>query len=51
MIINKYHIQVLTVEAIALAVLCFVSFVVPWVRTLPESGRAAAFMRKFHRPW
>jgi hypothetical protein len=47
MTINKYHIQVLTVEAIALIVVCLVAFVVAWVRTLPESGRAAAFMRDF----
>jgi len=47
MIINKYHIQVLTVEAVALVVVCLVAFVVASVRTLPESGRAAAFMRDF----
>jgi hypothetical protein len=47
MTINRYHIQVLIVEAVALIVVCLVAFVVAWVRTLPESGRAEAFMQDF----
>lgn len=43
--INKYHIQVLVVEAVAVIFASFITFVVAWARTLPQQSRAQAFLQ------
>lgn len=45
--INKYHIQVLLIEAIAAALVCCTIFVIAWVRTLSQPSRAQAFLNDF----
>lgn len=43
--INKYHLQVLVVEAIAVLFASLLIFVVAWARTLSQPSRAQAFVR------
>jgi hypothetical protein len=42
--INKYHVQVLVVEAAAIVLAACAAFIVMWARTLSESSRAQAFL-------
>lgn len=47
MTINKYHIQVLVVEAAVVVLSAVVIFVVAWARTLSQPARAQAFLSDF----
>jgi len=49
MYINKYHVQVLVVEAVAVVLAGLIAFVVLWARTLSQAPRAEAFLREFTR--
>jgi hypothetical protein len=45
--INKYHVQVLIIEAVAAAIVCCTIFVIAWARTLSQPSRAQAFLNDF----
>lgn len=45
--INKYHIQVLVVEVVAVTLVCCTIFVIAWARTLSQPSRAQAFLKDF----
>lgn len=47
MALNKYHLQVLTIEAGAILLAGCIAFMVMWARTLPQSKRAQAFLSDF----
>jgi hypothetical protein len=47
MVIKKCHFQVLAVQTVGLVVVCLSVFLIVWVRTLPQAGRARAFLRDF----
>lgn len=47
MAIKKCHFQVLAAQMVGLVVVCLSVFLIAWVRTLPQSGRARAFLGDF----
>lgn len=45
--INKYHIQVLVIEAVAAILISCTVLAIAWTRTLSQSSRAQTFLRDF----